>query len=874
MVGFTAQPSRSTSPSQPSSPSSSKAAVRKPTAPTGPRHLPPRPILRDFAVDNKLSQRAKAFKSSAQGGELLAARNSLPIARHYPEIVATLANHRLTLLTGSTGSGKTTQLPQFILDSEIEQGKGSTCKIIVTQPRRVSAMSIADRVAHERGERVGDTVGWSVRGERRVGPNNRILFTTTGLLLRRLTSEPDLASVSHLLIDEIHERSLDSDLLLLEVSALLKANPRIKVVLMSATLQKDKYINYFAKRIPGDNNGIGSIDVEGRTHPVEDFYLEDLVQAISFRPSSSSPASYSASRDKAGPLKGLRVDAFNRGLSEGDITAMEVLERQGPGLTPQDYELVGKAVRHVVHRETRKESQAKASGEKDVQLGAVLVFMSGVGEIRQAIDAIRQLNNNPPVEVMPLHSNLSSEEQQRVFGPTSDPLLRKVVVATNVAEASITIDGVTAVVDTGRVKEMSYDPEAGLSRLVEKMTSRASATQRRGRAGRTRPGECWKLFSRTMEARVMPSQGQPEMQRVPLENVVLYALTMGKDDPGDYLSQAVDPPSLASISSAIANLHEAGAIRPVSSASKSTLTTTPLGRHLASLPLDLRLAKLLILGSLLHCLSPLLTIAALMSTTKPLYAASFEQRDALALMRAREAEARGTRSDLLTDAALYEEYVAFTSKPTTNSAIRNKVAKQFVESHFLSQAGLREVANARGDLLRDVMDIGFAPHDYKSWTGHEWDEHAGDMGTLRALLAASLWPQVVRVAQPEARYQVSCVRGARMTRTRKLTIPSLFYVARNLPPVRSPKTPKLVKSVYSRTPLARPPLPPAALRVVVSSSTPRRSSSRARRLTAVTSQYGARVTLASRRWPAKMQRSSYAMRLRSLFMPCCCSAAD
>lgn len=738
MEGFAAPSRLSSTHSDRSAASSSPIPAQNRTSAA---FKPAKPLRKNSEVDAVLLEQHKAFQQSARGRELLSARNSLPIARHYDHIVATLASHRLCLLTGSTGSGKTTQLPQYILDSEVEAGRGSECKILVTQPRRVSAMSIAERVAHERGESIAESVGWAVRGERKVGKSNRILFTTTGLLLRRLQSEPDLASSSHLLIDEIHERSMDSDLLLLEVATLLAANPRLRVVLMSATLAKEKFVDYFSRKMPAGTADIGSIDVEGRIHPVEDFYLEDLIRDTGFRPSSSSAASYAASRDRNGPLKGLREHMSAMSLSEGAITALEIYERERKEQTvgPLDYELVGRAVQHVVQREHRKEQE---SG--DERQGAVLVFMSGVGEIRQACEAIKSaLSDN--IEVMPLHSNLTNEEQQRVFRPTRRGT-RKIVVATNVAEASITIDGVTVVVDTGRVKETSYDPESGLTRLVEKYTSRASAMQRRGRAGRTRPGECWKLFSRTLESRKMLQDGQPEMVRVPLESVILHVLSMNKNDVTSYLRGALDPPSLASISSAIANLFEAGAIRRVKSSQH--LAATALGRHLSNLPLDLRLGKLLILGCLFNCLSPLLTVAAIMSC-KPLFSISFERRDELTATRQKMAADR--KSDLLTDAAFYDEWAAMRK----NNTAGNAQIKQFVSDNYLSPSSLRDIASTRLDLLSNLQEIGFVPRGYSSYSSHVLDHHAGETATLRGLISAALWPSFTRIALPVTKFAES-----------------------------------------------------------------------------------------------------------------------
>ncbi len=257
------------------------------------------------------------------------------------------------------------------------------------------------------------------------------------------------------------------------------------------------------------------------------------------------------------------------------------------------------------------------------------------------MEAIRQAVRGG-TDVLPLHANLSPAEQRKVFEPQK-PGRRKIVVATNVAETSITIPEVSYVVDTGRVKEQRFDPATALSRLVECWASLAACKQRRGRAGRTREGSCFKLFSRH-QASKFAAQQAPEMHRVPLENLCLQIKAMRQDeDVRAFLSRAIDPPALTAVDAALRTLVSVGAM-DMQSVSHGVLT--PLGQHLSSLPLDVRLGKILILGGVLGCFSDALTIAALMSS-KPLFTSAFEEREQAS--KARQRFARGN-SDLLTDA--------------------------------------------------------------------------------------------------------------------------------------------------------------------------------------------------------------------------------
>ncbi|KAN0062041.1 putative ATP-dependent RNA helicase ucp12 [Thecaphora frezii] len=711
-----------------------------------------RSLQRSPEVDAKLQEQQKRLHESAAYAKMGAVRRSLPAHAAMSDVLSMIERNRIIIVAGETGCGKTTQVPQFILDEAISSGRGSECNIIVTQPRRVSAMGVAARVAAERGEDLEGKgrgvaadalVGYAIRGERRASKNCRLLFSTTGVLLRRLGAggDKDLSGISHVVVDEVHERSVDSDFLLLELREVLKRNPKIKVVLMSATINQETFADYFA--------GAPCLKIPGRTFPVTDHYLEDIVRESGFRPSASDSRYTRSQESKRGDASSsssktpLRAHLEGQGLDEDDVQAIETLSRSDK----INYDLVGATARYVVERAEAQE----ASGEVEAGVGgAILVFCPGVGEIRQAMDAIRS-SVRRAVDILPLHANLSPEEQRRVFAPACAGH-RKVVVSTNVAETSITIPDISYVIDTGRVKETRFEPESSLTRLVECWASRAACRQRRGRAGRVRAGECFHLYTRYVEERKMSAQQTPEMQRVPLESLFLEVKSMREDeDVRLYLGKAIDPPSLASMDTALQTLVEVGALQQ-GQGFKSRLTS--LGKHLAQLPLDLRLGKLLIMGTVFGCLGPMLTVASIMSC-KPLFNAPFEKRQEASQARARFA-IEGCRSDLLTDANAWETWNRMRKQRASNAEMR-----KFCEGNFISPSTLRDIYTTRLDLLSHLQELGFVSPDYNPTIPHSLpsphlhDTHSSNPGLLRSLLLSGLWPSVIRIALPGAKFDQS-----------------------------------------------------------------------------------------------------------------------
>lgn len=445
---------------------------------------------------------------------------SLPIWQIHDPIVRTLQAGNRLVLVAPTGSGKTTQVPQMVLDA----GLAGQLKIVVLQPRRVAARTVASRVAWERNCKLGEEVGYQIRFDDQTGLGTRICFVTEGILLRWLQDDAALSDVGVLLFDEFHERNLMSDVALALVKQIQQTRrPDLKIVVMSATLDAEPVAKYLG--------GCPILVSEGQSFPVEVNYL-DLPDD---RPRTEQAA--------------------------------DTVER-------------------IVN-----------SGER----GDILVFMPGMGEIASTINALRSARTSERLAFIPLHGELQPDEQDMAFAPNA---LRKVVVATNVAETSVTIDGIRHVVDSGEARVARYDSERGIGTLFIEEISRASSDQRKGRAGRTAPGTCHRLWTESGHLN-RPERNTPEIQRADLAEVVLllHSLHIKKASTFDWL----DKPDAQAVERAEKLLHTLGAIDPV------TEELTPAGRQMLRLPMHPRYSRILVEASKRNCVRAAALCAALVS---------------------------------------------------------------------------------------------------------------------------------------------------------------------------------------------------------------------------------------------------------------------
>ncbi|KAK3291510.1 P-loop containing nucleoside triphosphate hydrolase protein [Chaetomium fimeti] len=614
--------------------------------------------------------------SSPRYQHMLASRTQLPMWQFRQQVVDIVDRNQVVIICGETGCGKSTQVPSFLLEHQLLQGK--PCKIYCTEPRRISAISLARRVSEELGETKSELgtnqslVGYSIRLESNTARETRLVYATTGIVMRMLEGSNDLADITHLVLDEVHERSIDSDFLLIVLKKLLLRRKDLKVVLMSATVDAERFSNYL-DRAP-------VLTVPGRTFPVRVAYLEDAIELTGYTVDQRSQEKLTELDDDVEPevdtsskpelLKGLKgYSARTRNtLAQMDEYRME-------------YDLIVQLISRIAV------DPDYASFSK-----AILVFLPGIAEIRTLNDMLlgdRTFADN--WLVYPMHSSIASEEQEAAF-LVPPPGMRKIVLATNIAETGITIPDVTCVIDAGKHREMRFDERRQLSRLIDSFISRANAKQRRGRAGRVQEGLCFHLFTKYRHDTSMNDQQTPEMLRLSLQDLAIRVKICKIGGIEETLSQALDPPSAKNIRRAIDALVDVRAL------TSTTEELTPLGLQLARLPLDVFLGKLILMGAVFKCLDMAITVAAILSSKSP-FVAPFGQRSQADTIR------RGFRkgdSDLLT---VYNAYTAW--KRVCQSTTSGGAEFQFCRKNFLAPQTLANIEDLKGQLLVAVADSGF-----------------------------------------------------------------------------------------------------------------------------------------------------------------------
>jgi ATP-dependent RNA helicase DHX57 len=657
-----------------------------------------------WTVDQTSREQWLRRQESPGWKDMVNKRQKLPAWKVRENIIKTVGENHVTIISGETGSGKSTQSMQFILDDLYSKGLGHCANIIVTQPRRISALGLADRVAEERCSQVGQEVGYAIRGENRQSDQTRITFVTTGVLLRRLQVSggriedviASLTDVSHVVIDEVHERSLDTDFLLTIIrEAMRMRKDLLKLVLMSATLDARTFKDYFVS----EGLSVGLVEIEGRTFPVDEFYIDDIVH-----------------------LTGYRADGASEGL--GDSIA-KTIQKLGYGT---NYNLLLEAVRTI---------DAELSQSK--KTGGILIFLPGVAEISRTCNTLRSITS---LHVLPLHASLETREQKKVF--QSPPYgKRKVVVATNVAETSITIDDIVAVIDSGKVKETTFDAQNNMRKLQETWASRAACKQRRGRAGRVQAGICYKLYTRNLEEQ-MAERPDPEIRRVPLEQLCLSVRAMGLSDVSGFLARSPTPPEAQAVDGAIKLLRRMGAM--------DGDELTALGRQLAMIPADLRCSKLMVYGAVFGCLDECVTISAILSTKSP-FLSPQDKRE----------EARGARmlfshgdGDLLTDLTAFQQWSRM-----MKDYVPQRQVRAFCDENFLSYQTLSDIATTRTQYYAALGEIGIvnpklaATESYSEELSGYNSRDPTAATLLRALTASAFNPQIARIQLPDKKFASS-----------------------------------------------------------------------------------------------------------------------
>lgn len=577
------------------------------------------------------SQARRAARADSQPAVTL--DEALPIAREGERIAALIRTHQVVVIAGETGSGKTTQLPKLCLAA----GRGVAGMIGCTQPRRIAARAVAARVAEELHSPLGEVVGYQVRFTDQVGEDSRIKFMTDGILLAEIASDRWLSRYDTLIIDEAHERSLNIDFLLGYLKRLLEKRPELKLIVTSATIDTERFARHF-----GD---APVVVVEGRTYPVE----------VRYRPLGEATGSGECHQGARQVAERPAMDG-----SAGDSGADKVSPRAVADDSEHGERSVNDAIVATVDEITREDPR-----------GDVLVFLPGEREIRDAHLALERRKYRA-TEVLPLYARLSAKEQDRVFNPGPQ---RRIVLATNVAETSLTVPRIRYVVDPGYARVKRYSPRQKLDRLHIEPISQASANQRKGRCGRIAAGVCYRLYAEA-DFLARPAFTDPEIRRSSLAGVILRMLQLGLGRIEDF--PFIEPPDERAIADGWQQLVELGAVGAPDRHGQRKLTE--IGRQMARLPVDVKLARMLVAAQQHGCLRPMLVIAAFLGIQDPRERPP-EAREAADQAHAPFADARSEFVGIL---RLWEGYRQ-AAEELTQSKLRDWCRK-----HFLGFLRMRE----------------------------------------------------------------------------------------------------------------------------------------------------------------------------------------
>ncbi|KHN38352.1 Putative ATP-dependent RNA helicase YTHDC2 [Glycine soja] len=745
-----------------------------------------RPSMTKAEIARRLEALTSRMNNVSNLKQIIEGRSKLPIASFKDSITSTVESHQVVLISGETGCGKTTQVTNSLL----------------------YLYYVSERIASERGETIGENVGYKIRLESRGGRQSSIVLCTTGVLLRVLVSKgshsskigrvkDEISGITHIIMDEIHERDRYSDFMLAIIRDMLPLYPHLCLILMSATIDAARFSQYFG--------GCPIIHVPGFTYPVKTFYLEDVLSIVKSRPDNhldSTACSIPKNTCELSEEEKLSIDeAINLAWSndEWDLL-LELVSSEGTpdlfnyqhsltGLTPlmvfagkgrvgdmcmllscgADWHLRAKdgmTALEIAERENQPEAAeilkkhmdndfSNSIEEKklldkylatvnpelvdDVLIeqlirkicidstdGGILVFLPGWDDInrtRERLLASPFFKNSSMFMLISLHSMVPSMEQKKVFRRPPHGC-RKIVLSTNIAETAITIDDIVYVIDTGRMKEKSYDPYNNVSTLQSSWISKASAKQREGRAGRCQPGICYHLYSRTRAAS-LPDFQIPEIRRMPIEELCLQVKLL---DPSckveEFLRKTLDPPVFESICNAILVLQDIGAF-------SNDEKLTHLGEKLGSLPVHPLICRMLFFAILMNCLDPALTLAC---------ASDYRDPFTLPMLPEEKKRASAAKSEL---ASLYggcsDQFAVLAAFECWNNAKKMGLEARFCSQYFVSSSAMNMLSGMRRQLQAELIRIGFIHEDV---SGYSVNTH--DPGVLHAVLVAGLYPRVGR----------------------------------------------------------------------------------------------------------------------------------
>ncbi|KAK6134271.1 hypothetical protein DH2020_031985 [Rehmannia glutinosa] len=654
----------------------------------------PEPLPRSKAVMEKiLWQRSLQMRDeqhtrqeSPEGKKMMDFRSSLPAYKEKDSILSSISQNQLLLLSSLVKLvGRPPRFPNSFLESEIDSMRGAMCNIICTQPRRISAISVSERIATERGEKIGEMVGYKVRLEGMKGRDTHLLFCTTGILLRRLLVDRNLKGVTHIIVDEIHERGINEDFLLIVLKDLLPRQPELRLILMSATLDAELFSSYFGGA-PMVQIPVGSVSLQGFTYPVRTHFLENILETTGYQLTTCNQIddygmekTWKMSKQASRKRKSQIASAVEDTLSAADFKDFAAQTRESLSYWNPDC-LNFNLIEYLLCKICESERP-----------GAVLVFMTGWDDITSLKDKLQAhpvLGDTSQVLLLACHGSMGSAEQ-------------------------------FFVIDCGKAKETSYDALNNTPCLLPSWISKVSAKQRRGRAGRVQPGECYHLYPRCVYDAFADYQ-LPEILRTPLQSLCLQIKSLNLGGISEFLSRALQSPEYLAVQNAIEYLKIIGAL-------DENENLTVLGSYLTMLPMEPKLGKMLILGVIFNCLDPILSIVAGLSVRDP-FLAPLDKKD---LAEAAKAQFSRDYSDHLALVRAFEGWKV---------ADRDLAAHEYCWKNFLSAQSMKAIDSLRKEFYSLLKDIGLVDSNPTTYSVWSYDEHL-----VRAIICYGLYPGICSV---------------------------------------------------------------------------------------------------------------------------------
>ena len=724
-------------------------------------------------MSDDLRTRQRAYAHDPGLAELRAARASLPVSQFRSEVLK-MALNPFSILVGATGSGKTTQVPQILLDQAIADGQGGSCNVICTQPRRIAATSVAQRVAVERNEPLQKSVGYQVRHDARLPESGgSITYCTTGILLAGLKGDPDgvLDSVSHIVMDEVHERDLDVDFLGTVLKRALEARRLAskhvpKLLLMSATLDTELFSKYYS--LPGEDGALVScpvLHVPGRAFQVTEQYLGSIMHDL-----------FQYDRSELTAL--LKTDKYSQDYLQSETAFCD--KHSAPSTSSPDTSIIDwKGGRqHVPGQPTDFDSIAEREEAmvptallaatiglicRKSRDGAILAFLPGLEEIMETEKILQEhrvlglnFNDSSKFKILRSHSAVPPEEQTLIFQPVPRGC-RKIVLSTNIAETSVTVPDVKFVVDTGKLREKRYDQVRRINALRCVWESKMNSKQRAGRAGRVRDGFYYALFSRERHES-LNAAGVPELLRTDLQDTCLSIKAQRFQEPIEsFLSAAIEPPSHQAVAASVSNLKVIGAFTQEEK-------LTHLGRLLSLLPVHPTLGKMIVLGIFFRCLEPMLILGAA-AEERQLFLTPLGDEYRKSVYAKRASFAKGELSDHLATLQAFKDLRAHRARHGMHRAF-TRAREDYI--HF---GAFRAIEQTATQLLRILVDAKLVPGAGQGGSPLQYgprslNQNSDNTDLIKCLLLAGLHPGLaVSMASKSGRHRTMKEQMVRMSRT-------------------------------------------------------------------------------------------------------------